>query len=616
MPGSDIAFVLGGGGQLGAHEVGMLRALLERGIVPDLVLGTSIGAINGAAVAADPTVAAIERLEQVWTRIESSDAFSGGILGRLGTLARTRTHLHDNDGLRRLLTEALPAERIEELPVAFQCVAASIEAASERWFAEGPLVDAILASSAVPGLLPPVAIGGEHFLDGGIVNSIPVGRAVALGARTIYVLHVGRVDRPLEVPRWPWEVGLVGVRDRPPASVRRRPGEPARRHRRLRAADRPDRAAALQRPRPAAALPRHGQGARAHRRRLRRIRPRPRRPRRMKVPPKLVRRLVIAPLVVAVEALLVLVSPLILLVALLVSPFFGGWRPLRAALLVLSGTTRHMAAIVSCLGLWVASGFGRRLHTEPMQRAHYDLMRWFVSGVYDTIVALARVRVEVEASAKAGAVLSARDRPVLLLSRHAGEGDTLLVIYELLCPHERGPRIVMHERLRLDPLVDVLGGRLPNRFVDPRGGDTERDIAEMAATLDEASALVIFPRVATSRPPTASARSTGCTRPATPRRPTRRGACTTSAPRGPAGRSRRWAAAPGADVVVMGHAGFPTGLADVWRQLPVEQVVRVRLWHEPASAVPDDRDAQIAWLFGWWRTLDAWVGEHEVAAGS
>ena len=209
MPGSDIAFVLGGGGQLGAHEVGMLRALLERGIVPDLVLGTSIGAINGAAVAADPTVAAIERLEEVWTRIESSDAFSGGILGRLGTLARTRTHLHDNAGLRRMLSEALPAERIEDLPVAFQCVAASIEAASERWFTEGPLVDAILASSAVPGLLPPVEIGGEHFLDGGIVNSIPVGRAVALGARTIYVLHVGRVDRPLEVPRWPWEVGLV-----------------------------------------------------------------------------------------------------------------------------------------------------------------------------------------------------------------------------------------------------------------------------------------------------------------------------------------------------------------------------------------------------------------------
>ena len=188
----------------------MLGALLERGVVPDVVLGTSIGAINGAVVAAAPTQEAVERLRAVWTRIESSDAFGGGMFGRLGTLVRTRTHLHENDGLRRMLDEALGAgRRIEDLPVPFQCVAASIESASERWFTEGPVTDAVLASSAVPGILPPVRIDGEHYLDGGIVNSIPVGRALALGARTIYVLHVGRVDRPLEPPRWPWEVGLV-----------------------------------------------------------------------------------------------------------------------------------------------------------------------------------------------------------------------------------------------------------------------------------------------------------------------------------------------------------------------------------------------------------------------
>jgi NTE family protein len=93
--------------------------------------------------------------------------------------------------------------------VPFQCVAASIENAAEHWFADGPLVDAVLASSAVPGILPPVEIAGEHFIDGGIVNSIPVGRAVGLGARTVFVLHVGRLDRPLAPPRWPWEVGLV-----------------------------------------------------------------------------------------------------------------------------------------------------------------------------------------------------------------------------------------------------------------------------------------------------------------------------------------------------------------------------------------------------------------------
>jgi len=209
MATGPVAFVLGGGGHLGAHEVGMLRALLERGIAPDLIMGTSIGAINGAVVASDPTPAAVTRLSQAWSQIERSDAFGGSLLGRLGTLARTRTHLHDNHALRALLTRLLAVERIEDLPVTFECVAACIETASERWFSSGPLVDAVMASSAVPGILPPFEIDGEHFLDGGIVNSVPVSRAVALGARSVFVLHVGRVDRALEPPRWPWEVALV-----------------------------------------------------------------------------------------------------------------------------------------------------------------------------------------------------------------------------------------------------------------------------------------------------------------------------------------------------------------------------------------------------------------------
>jgi NTE family protein len=202
----SVAFVLGGGGPLGANEVGMLQALFEREIVPDLVVGTSVGAINGAAVAADPGHGAVERLIEAWTSID--DVFAGSILRRVATLARTGTHLHDNERLREVLSGALPA-RFDDLAVRFQCVAASIERASEHWFSSGPLVDAVLASAAVPGLLPAVALDGEHFVDGGIVNSIPVSRAVALGATTIYVLHVGRLDRPLQPPRWPWEVGLV-----------------------------------------------------------------------------------------------------------------------------------------------------------------------------------------------------------------------------------------------------------------------------------------------------------------------------------------------------------------------------------------------------------------------
>ncbi|TYP88953.1 patatin-like phospholipase family protein [Blastococcus xanthinilyticus] len=203
------AFVLGGGGVLGAAEVGMLQALLERGIRPDLVVGTSVGAINGAVVAADPTPDAVDRLRVVWGDLASQRVFAGSVLRRMSTLVRTRTHLHAREPLRELLLAHLPVRTFAELAVPFQCVAASIERAAERWFSDGALVDAVLASCAVPGLLPPVELAGEHYVDGGLVHSIPVGRAVALGAGTIYVLHVGRIDRPLRPPAQPWEVALV-----------------------------------------------------------------------------------------------------------------------------------------------------------------------------------------------------------------------------------------------------------------------------------------------------------------------------------------------------------------------------------------------------------------------
>ncbi|NEK86849.1 patatin-like phospholipase family protein [Blastococcus saxobsidens] len=208
-PTGRTAFVLGGGGVLGAVEVGMLQALFEHGIHPDLIVGSSVGAINGALVAADPGPGAVDRLRAVWEQLASQQIFAGSVLGRMSTLARTRTHVHPPEPLRNLLETHLPVRTFAELRVPFQCVAASIERAAEHWFSEGPLVDAVLASSAVPGLLPPVELDGEHYLDGGLVHSIPVGRAVALGADTVYVLHVGRIDRPLQPPTRPWEVATV-----------------------------------------------------------------------------------------------------------------------------------------------------------------------------------------------------------------------------------------------------------------------------------------------------------------------------------------------------------------------------------------------------------------------
>ena len=203
------AFVLGGGGVLGATQVGMVRALAEHEVRPDLVLGTSIGAVNGCFVAADPTVAGAERLAEVWEAVVREGVFLENPVRQAARVAKYRTHVLSNAPLRHVIDEYLPVDRFEELEVAFQCVAARIEDAGGQWFDSGELVWPVVASCSVPGLFPPVEIEGRHYLDGGLVHSIPVGRALALGATRIVVLQVGRVEQPLTPPTKPWEVGTV-----------------------------------------------------------------------------------------------------------------------------------------------------------------------------------------------------------------------------------------------------------------------------------------------------------------------------------------------------------------------------------------------------------------------
>lgn len=209
MESAATAFVLGGGGILGAAEVGMLKALADRGIRPNLLVGSSVGALNGAFFSADPSAATVEQMVEAWCGISGRGVFNRTFAGQVGNLLRYGTYLHGNEGLRSLLQENLGDVRFEDLSVRFECVAACIETASPRWFSSGRVAPAVLASCAVPGLLPAVEIDGEHFLDGGLVRSVPIGRAVRMGATRVFVLQVGRLVQPLRPPRRPWEVALV-----------------------------------------------------------------------------------------------------------------------------------------------------------------------------------------------------------------------------------------------------------------------------------------------------------------------------------------------------------------------------------------------------------------------
>jgi NTE family protein len=188
----------------------MLRALLEAGIRPDLVIGTSVGALNGSLLATQPDPDVVERLVRLWESAASGkEVYGDGVVRQVSRAVRTGTHLHSRWPLRRRLEEELGEVTFDDLAVPFQCCAASIERAAEHWFTKGRVVDAVVASAAVPGLLAPAQVDGEHYLDGGIVNSIPVARAVEAGATRLFVLQVGRVERPLRAPRRPWEVARV-----------------------------------------------------------------------------------------------------------------------------------------------------------------------------------------------------------------------------------------------------------------------------------------------------------------------------------------------------------------------------------------------------------------------
>ena len=203
-----VAFVLSGGGNLGALQIGMMRALVERGIRPDLVVGCSVGAINGAGLAEDPTSAGVGRMERLWRELDGKELMPRSVLPPAVALARKGEAISDNTGLRRALEERLTARTFEELAVPFQCVATDVIGVREMWFRAGPLIEPILASAALPAVYPSVLIDGVRYLDGAIVDDVPVGRAVELGARTIYVLQVSGFARPRPEPRRPLDVAI------------------------------------------------------------------------------------------------------------------------------------------------------------------------------------------------------------------------------------------------------------------------------------------------------------------------------------------------------------------------------------------------------------------------
>jgi NTE family protein len=190
---------MAGGGSLGAVEVGMLRELVAWGETPQFVVGASAGAINGAFFVSDPTTDGVARLESIWRLLKRNDVLPFNLKSALALMMR-RDHVIELTGLRRLLERYLPYRRLEEAALPIHIVASDMVTGQEVVISRGPVIDAVLASAAIPGVFPPVEIDGRLLVDGGVANNTPISTALRLGAQRIIVLPTGFACALKQVP--------------------------------------------------------------------------------------------------------------------------------------------------------------------------------------------------------------------------------------------------------------------------------------------------------------------------------------------------------------------------------------------------------------------------------
>jgi len=332
------------------------------------------------------------------------------------------------------------------------------------------------------------------------------------------------------------------------------------------------------------------------------------------LPPVVARRLLLAPALIVLTVVLLTSLPVLLLLAVALATVLPGrWRALRLLWMAMLYLLLESVGLVVLFVLWVASGFGWKIRSPRFQSAHYTLVRVYLQVLYWECERVLHVRMSVEGPHPT----SYDGKPLLILSRHAGPGDSFLVVHALVNWYAREPRIVLKDTLQWDPAIDVVLNRLPNRFIRPEpGADGEqvlRHIGELSRNLDENDAFVIFPE---------GGNFTEHRRKRAIERLRRRGHIDEAekaealrhvmAPK-PGGVLAALTQAHDADVVFVAHTGVEhmTTVLDVWRELPMDREIAMRWWIVPADEVPPGEAERVDWLFAWWRRIDDWIDQRQ-----
>ncbi|GAA3228266.1 1-acyl-sn-glycerol-3-phosphate acyltransferase [Actinocorallia longicatena] len=333
------------------------------------------------------------------------------------------------------------------------------------------------------------------------------------------------------------------------------------------------------------------------------------------MPPVAVRRVLFVPVLPILAVVLAcLFLPVVVLAGLVSLLGDGRYRSIRLLRFALAWVFFETWAVAACTLVWLGSPLGGRVRTERLWERHYSIIRRYIAGLYGAGERYLNLRVEVEGEWEAPG--PERDpAPLIVLSRHAGPGDSLILVHHLLTHHHRRPRLVMKDFLQLDPCIDIAAGRLPNVFVRSAGSGMTGEIGGLADRLGPADALVIFPEGGNFTAPRrrrAIRRLLRLNRRDQALRATR---MRNVMPPRPGGALAAVEAAPGADVVFVAHTGLErlNSLKAVWQGLPLTFVVRARWWRVPAEAIPAGRRERTDWLFTQWERIDAWIAENSSA---
>lgn len=332
----------------------------------------------------------------------------------------------------------------------------------------------------------------------------------------------------------------------------------------------------------------------------------------MSLPPRWLRRLVIDPAVVMGFVLAAVALPLWVLVALIVSRLVpGNWRILRVAWFLFLYLAVEVGALIALFALWLASGFGWKIRSAPFQRAHF-----VVFGVMLRLVvgsAQRAFKLEVALEDPPPQTVDQPDRkPALILSRHAGPGDSMLLMDFLVSGYKRRPRIVLKDFLQWDPAVDVMLNRIPSAFVPVgrKGGESLiRSIRDLAGGMEKDDAFVIFPEGANyteGRHAHAIRKLREIGRPELAERAEH--LQVTLPPRTAGVQAALDAAPDDGGVFFIGHAGLEAFLTpgDIWRAMPIGTTIAAKTWFVPAEELPEPTDLE-QWLYDMWSQIDQWI---------